>query len=119
MCDDLVRVCGNPVVWEYADLRWCYDIGRAGQKDSLYEDQCYANYDECISDCKYFAYWLSTDTDSSGAGSTDAASTGTRFTDAGLESSVDDAGSTDVTTAWDAAASTTIPLDGSVDASRE
>lgn len=59
MCEELVSVCGEPVVWDFAGLRECYDIGRAGQKDARQEDQCFAVYDECISDCTYYAFWAS------------------------------------------------------------
>lgn len=59
MCEDLVSVCGEPVVWDFAGLRECYDIGRAGQEDARQEDQCFAVYDECISDCRYYAFWAS------------------------------------------------------------
>lgn len=57
MCEDLASVCGESVIWDYAGLRECYDIGRAGMKNERQQDQCFAVYDECISDCKYYAFW--------------------------------------------------------------
>jgi hypothetical protein len=60
MCRDLVEVCGDRVLWEYSDVtKACYDVGRAGVRDSRNEDRCFARYEECVSDCDYFAYWLS------------------------------------------------------------
>lgn len=59
MCEDLVQVCGEPAVWDYAGMRECYDIGRAGLKRERDEDQCFAVYDECMSDCAYYAFWAS------------------------------------------------------------
>ena len=35
------------------------DIGRAGLKRERDEDQCFAVYDECMSDCAYYAFWAS------------------------------------------------------------
>lgn len=60
MCRDLVEVCGDRILWEYSDAaKACYDVGRAGVRDSRNEDRCFANYEECASDCDYLAYWLS------------------------------------------------------------
>lgn len=140
MCEDLVWVCGDPVVWEYPDLRRCYDIGRAGMQDSLHEDQCFAAYNECISDCSYFAYWLgsydagytdeertepgSSDTLTSEPGSSDTLTSGSWATNTAASSStaLNDAGTADAATPADAAASTSAPLEtseSSADASLE
>jgi hypothetical protein len=59
MCETLVQVCGEPVLWDYSHLERCYEVGRAGVEDVRQEDQCFAHYDECLSDCEYYGYWLS------------------------------------------------------------
>lgn len=130
MCEDLVWVCGDPVVWEYPDLRRCYDIGRAGMRNSSDEDQCFAAYDECISDCSYFAYWLGgydagyTDEERTEPGSSDTLTSGSWATNTAASSStaLNDAGTADAATPADAAASTSAPLEtseSSADASLE
>lgn len=55
MCENLREVCGDERIWKYAETEQCFQIGRAGVEDSRDEDQCFAVYDECISDCEY---WL-------------------------------------------------------------
>lgn len=58
MCRDLVEACGEPMLWEYSDLQTCYEIGRAGVKESTREDQCFAIHSECVNDCLYLSAYL-------------------------------------------------------------
>jgi hypothetical protein len=97
MCSDLVEVCGDRILWEYSDVaKACYDVGRAGMRDSRNEDRCFANYEECASDCDYLAYWLSyydAGLDSGERSSSDApASDATSSSSASLENPALDAG---------------------------
>lgn len=59
MCENLVSVCGRPSIAEFNGVEECFRIGRAGVANARDEDQCFAVHDECISDCKYYAYWMS------------------------------------------------------------
>lgn len=59
MCEALVDVCGDERIRDYPGIEDCYRIGRAGTKNARDEDQCFAVYDECVSDCEYYAFWES------------------------------------------------------------
>ena len=63
MCENLVEACGVPVLLQYEDdfFRGCYDTGLAGQKDRTKEAQCFAAYDECISNCEVYGYYWTLD----------------------------------------------------------
>lgn len=69
MCENLVEECGNPRIWEFEGLKECFRVGRAGVANPRNEDQCFAVYDECISDCTYYMYWTSFDATDGAAGS--------------------------------------------------
>lgn len=63
MCENLVNVCGDPVLLEHENsvFRECHAIGVAGRKDRSNEDQCFAFYEECINECDFYAYYYTLD----------------------------------------------------------
>ncbi len=52
MCEELVDSCEG-LLDERSEL--CFDVGRAGVKDSSKEDQCFAFYPSCIDDCLFLS----------------------------------------------------------------
>jgi hypothetical protein len=52
MCRELTQACEGIAA---PGLQACYKIGAAGLKNARDEDQCYAVYDDCIADCRYFS----------------------------------------------------------------
>jgi hypothetical protein len=90
MCENLLSTCGDKQIWDYGGPRECFEIGRAGASDPRNEDQCFAVYDECVSDCLYYSFWTNFGVDAGADAGLDSDAANDAPTDAGGADAADE-----------------------------